>query len=88
MRNQAVVTWLFAFFGFALLCTGCALGFFLAEILLASRGLRDQMAAAGNVGGEVLNWIAMLSAIGPAPATTIEIGPRLGDGYGFWAVQP
>ena len=55
---------------------------------LTAEATRDQMAAAGNVGGEVLNWIAMLSAIGPAPATTIEIGPRLGDGYGFWTVRP
>lgn len=48
LRNQAVVTFLFASFGFALLCTGGALGLFLTEVLLASRGIRDQVAAANG----------------------------------------
>lgn len=55
---------------------------------LTAEATRDQMAAAGNVGGEVLNWIAMLAAIGSTPATTAQVGPRAGDGYGFWTVEP
>ncbi|MDX7952391.1 DUF2721 domain-containing protein [Lichenihabitans sp. Uapishka_5] len=45
LRNQAVVTSLFAAFGFALICTGSALATFLVEVLMASRGIRDQVAA-------------------------------------------
>lgn len=45
LRNQAVVTSLLAAFGFALMCTVGALAAFLAEMLIASRGIRDQVAA-------------------------------------------
>jgi hypothetical protein len=48
LRNQAVVTFLFAAFGFALLSTGGALALFLIEMLLASRGIRAQAEAAGG----------------------------------------
>jgi hypothetical protein len=45
LRNQAVVTSLLAAFGFALMCTVGALAVFLIEMLMASRGIRDQVAA-------------------------------------------
>lgn len=45
LRNGAVVTLLLAAFGFALLCTVIALAMFLIEMLMASRGIRDQVAA-------------------------------------------
>lgn len=48
LRNQAVVNLLFAAFGFALLSTGGALALFLIEMLLASRGIRAQVEAAGG----------------------------------------
>ena len=46
LRDHTVKGFLFAAFGLALLCTMGALGAFLAEMLLASRGLRDR--TAGN----------------------------------------
>lgn len=48
LRNDAVVAALFAAFGFALLCTVGALSMFLIEMLMASRGIRDQVAAANE----------------------------------------
>ena len=48
LRNDAVVASLFAAFGFALLCTVGALSLFLVEMLMASRGIRDQVAAASE----------------------------------------
>ncbi len=46
LRNEVVVAFLFAAFGFALLCTVGALSMFLTEMLLASRGIRAQVATA------------------------------------------
>jgi aromatic ring-opening dioxygenase catalytic subunit (LigB family) len=40
-----------------------------------------QLAKAGNVAGEVLNWIAMLGAIGPRPARYLL--PQLGQGHAY-----
>jgi gallate dioxygenase len=45
---------------------------------------RDQMRLAGNVGGEVLNWIAMLAAVGAERPAHLDLQPHLGHGYGFW----
>jgi aromatic ring-opening dioxygenase catalytic subunit (LigB family) len=45
---------------------------------------RDQMRLAGNVGGEVLNWIAMLAAVGADKPAHLDLQPHLGHGYGFW----
>jgi gallate dioxygenase len=53
---------------------------------LIARATRAQMAAAGNVGGELLNWIAMLAAIGGGKPTTLDIQNQFGHGYGFWRV--
>ena len=49
LRDEAGGTFLFACFGLALLCTAGALTAFLAEMLMASRGIRDQLSDAGNV---------------------------------------
>jgi len=43
-----------------------------------------QLAKAGNVGGEVLNWIAMLGAIGPRPAKYLMPQMSQGHAYGLW----
>ncbi|MEF2978937.1 hypothetical protein [Subtercola sp. YIM 133946] len=51
---------------------------------LVANASRAQMAAAGNVGGELLNWIAMLGAIGGGAPTTLDIHTQFGHGYGFW----
>ncbi len=42
-----------------------------------------QMARAGNAGGELLNWIAMLGVIGERAPTRIEPQPH-GHAFGVW----
>ncbi|HEY7967379.1 MAG TPA: hypothetical protein VID68_10145 [Solirubrobacteraceae bacterium] len=44
----------------------------------------DQLVAAGNASGEILNWIAMLGAFDPAPATFIEAQRAEGHAYAAW----
>ena len=45
---------------------------------------RDQMRLAGNVGGELLNWIAMLGAVGTERPVHLDLQAQFGHGYGFW----
>lgn len=63
-------------------------GFILAGDIdgLVAAATRSQMRAAGNVGGELLNWIAMLGACDAGPPTTFDIQPQFGHGYGFWSI--
>ena len=42
------------------------------------------MAGAGNVGGELLNWIALLGAVGDTVPVTLDLQQHLGHGYAFW----
>ncbi|GGF38159.1 extradiol ring-cleavage dioxygenase [Subtercola lobariae] len=51
---------------------------------LVAHASRAQMAAAGNVGGELLNWIAMLGTIGGGVPSSLDIHDQFGHGYGFW----
>jgi len=39
---------------------------------------------AGNIGGELLNWIAMLGAVGDRKASWVESQRAEGDGFGVW----
>lgn len=54
LRDAATASILFACFGIALICTVAAIGAFLGEILMAGRGIRDevdrQQAQAGEAG--------------------------------------
>ena len=47
----------------------------------------EQLAAAGNASGEILNWIAMLGTFAPAPATFIEPQAAEGHAYAAWQLQ-
>jgi aromatic ring-opening dioxygenase catalytic subunit (LigB family) len=51
---------------------------------LVAETTSDQLAAAGNASGEVLNWIAMLGAFDPTPATFIEAQRAEGHAYAAW----
>ncbi len=42
-----------------------------------------QLLRAGNAGGELLNWIAMLGAIGEGPASELHPQPH-GHAFGIW----
>ncbi len=47
-----------------------------------------QLARAGNVGGELLNWLALLGAIGGARPDSLDLQPEFGHGYAFWRTAP
>jgi gallate dioxygenase len=47
-----------------------------------------RMLAAGNVGGELLNWIAMIGAVGNDTASWIDLQESRGHAYGAWEVKP
>lgn len=51
---------------------------------LVDQATQAKMLAAGNIGGELLNWIAMLGAIGGGKPDTLQLQPQFGHGYGFW----
>ena len=46
-----------------------------------------RMARAGNVAGELLNWIAMLGAIGQQSPEFLQPQMQDGHAYGFWYVE-
>ena len=54
---------------------------------LISRSTTEQMAKAGNVGGEILNWIAMLGAIGEHRPTVLEQQSVAGHAYAAWQIS-
>jgi hypothetical protein len=45
----------------------------------------DRMLQAGNVSGELLDWIAMLGAVGGVLPEFIE--PHEGEGYAVWRLE-
>lgn len=51
---------------------------------LVREATTERMARAGNVAGELLNWIAMLGAIGGRPPEFLEPQIDEGHAYGFW----
>lgn len=44
----------------------------------------EQITAAGNAAGEILNWIAMLGCFEPRPASFIEVQRSEGHAYAAW----
>ncbi len=50
---------------------------------LVTEATRDRMAGAGNVGGEVLNWVAVQAAMGAGTAA-MDLQAELGHGYAWW----
>ena len=51
---------------------------------LIKKSTSEQMFKAGNVGGEVLNWIAMIGAIGNRKPQYIAPQMQNGHAYGVW----
>jgi len=45
---------------------------------------RERLQAAGNVSGEILNWIALLGAIGDRKPCMIEPQLAGGNAYAAW----
>ncbi len=49
----------------------------------------ERLDAAGNVAGEILNWIAMMGAFGASAPQHIHYQSQYGHGYGVWeTLQP
>jgi hypothetical protein len=51
---------------------------------LLNEATSERMARAGNVAGELLNWIAMLGAIGDRPPSFLEPEAHRGHAFGVW----
>ena len=51
---------------------------------LIKESTQHQMLKAGNVGGELLNWIAMLGAIGNRKPNYVAPQMQNGHAYGVW----
>jgi len=51
---------------------------------LLEEATSERMLRAGNVGGELLNWIALLGVIGPRKPTFIQPQLEHGHAYGAW----
>lgn len=51
---------------------------------LLNAATADRLAAAGNIGGELLNWIALLGALGPRRPVMLEARMAHGDAYAVW----
>jgi gallate dioxygenase len=51
---------------------------------LITESTEHQMLKAGNVGGEILNWIAMLGAIGDRKPNYVAPQMQNGHAYGVW----
>jgi len=56
------------------------------EQLLAA-ATRDQLAAAGNVAGELLNWVAMLAAIDATQPSLLLEQSEFGHAYAAWRTE-
>jgi len=51
---------------------------------LLNAATADRLARAGNVAGELLNWIALLGALGPRQPALLEARPHDGDAFAAW----
>jgi hypothetical protein len=51
---------------------------------LLEEATSERMLGAGNIGGELLNWCAMLGAIGARKPSFIEPQTEMGHAYGVW----
>jgi hypothetical protein len=46
------------------------------------------MAHAGNVAGELLNWIVLQGFVGATPPASLVREPQQGHAFGVWEIQP
>ena len=51
---------------------------------LLNEATSDQLSSAGNVAGEILNWIAMLGIVGKRKPVFLEPQLQQGHAYGMW----
>jgi protocatechuate 4,5-dioxygenase beta chain len=51
---------------------------------LLEEATTDQLKRAGNVAGEILNWVAMIGMLGKRKPVFIEPHPPNGHAFGVW----
>jgi hypothetical protein len=51
---------------------------------LVAEATEERLAQAGNAGGELLEWIAMLGTIAPAAPAFLDVQPEFGHAYAAW----
>jgi Catalytic LigB subunit of aromatic ring-opening dioxygenase len=51
---------------------------------LVAEATEERLAEAGNAGGELLEWIAMLGTIPPARPAFLDVQPEFGHAYAAW----
>jgi protocatechuate 4,5-dioxygenase beta chain len=54
---------------------------------LVAEATEERLAEAGNAGGELLEWIAMLGTIAPAPPAFLDVQPQFGHAYAAWPAR-
>jgi aromatic ring-opening dioxygenase catalytic subunit (LigB family) len=55
---------------------------------LVAEATDAQLAEAGNAAAELLDWLAMLGMIDPAPPALIETQPQFGHSFAAWPIDP
>jgi aromatic ring-opening dioxygenase catalytic subunit (LigB family) len=55
---------------------------------LVAEASDEQLWAAGNAGGELLDWIVMLGAFDPRPPGYLDVQAQFGHGFASWALEP
>jgi protocatechuate 4,5-dioxygenase beta chain len=53
---------------------------------LVSEATDAQLWEAGNAGGELLDWIAMLAMFDPRPPDFLDVQPQFGHAYAAWSL--
>jgi aromatic ring-opening dioxygenase catalytic subunit (LigB family) len=53
---------------------------------LVDEATGEQLAHAGNAGGELLDWITMLAMFDPAPPAFLESQPQFGHAFAAWSI--
>jgi hypothetical protein len=51
---------------------------------LVDEATEERLAHAGNAGGELLEWIAMLGTIEARPPAFLDVQPAFGHAYAAW----
>ncbi len=55
---------------------------------LTTQGTHERVRSSGNVSGELLNWIALLGAVGDRWPAFVASQPEAGHAFAAWPVEP
>jgi protocatechuate 4,5-dioxygenase beta chain len=54
---------------------------------LVAESTDEQLWRAGNAGGEILDWIAMLGTFAPRPPEYLDVQPQFGHAFACWSLE-